>query len=130
MTPWLTVVGIGEDGWAGLGEAARQALGEATRIIGGDRQLALLPDHLQGLGECWPKPFSLEPVLSGRGSPLCVLASGDPMFYGIGATLARQLDAQEMRVFSAPSSVSLGAALNSAKCSPPRLTPIPAARSN
>ncbi|MDH2247890.1 precorrin-6y C5,15-methyltransferase (decarboxylating) subunit CbiE [Pseudomonas sp. GD03855] len=110
MTPWLTVVGIGEDGWAGLGEAARQALGEATRIIGGDRQLALLPDHLQGLGECWSKPFSLEPVLSSRGSPLCVLASGDPMFYGIGATLARQLDAQEMRVFSAPSSVSLGAA--------------------
>lgn len=110
MTPWLTVVGIGEDGWAGLGEPARQALGEATCIIGGERQLGLLPAELQSRSERWPSPFSLEPVLSRRGTPLCVLASGDPMFYGIGATLARQLDVAEMRVFSAPSSVSLAAA--------------------
>jgi precorrin-6Y C5,15-methyltransferase (decarboxylating) len=110
MTPWLTVVGIGEDGWAGVGEAARQALGEATCIIGGERQLALLPDHLRSRAERWPSPFSLEPVLTRRGEPLCVLASGDPMFFGIGATLVRQLDAHEMRVFTAPSSVSLAAA--------------------
>ncbi|WP_407292637.1 precorrin-6y C5,15-methyltransferase (decarboxylating) subunit CbiE [Stutzerimonas zhaodongensis] len=110
MTPWLTVVGIGEDGWAGLGEAARQALGEASRIIGSERQLALLLDQLQSRGEAWPSPFSLQPVMSRRGTPLCVLASGDPMFYGIGATLARQLNPEEMRVFSAPSSVSLAAA--------------------
>ncbi len=110
MTPWLTVVGIGEDGWAGLGEAARQALGEASRIIGGERQLALLPDELQSRGEAWPSPFSLQPVMSRRGTPLCVLASGDPMLYGIGAALARQLDADEMCVFSSPSSVSLAAA--------------------
>lgn len=110
MTPWLTVVGIGEDGWAGLGEAARQALGEASRIIGGERQLALLPDQLQSRGEAWPSPFCLQPVMSRRGTPLCVLASGDPMLYGIGATLARQLDADEMCVFSSPSSVSLAAA--------------------
>jgi precorrin-6Y C5,15-methyltransferase (decarboxylating) len=110
MTPWLTVVGIGEDGLAGLSEPARQALEGAICIIGGERQLVLLPDHLQNRGERWPSPFNLEPVLSRRGTPLCLLASGDPMFYGIGATLARQLDVQEMRVFSAPSSVSLAAA--------------------
>ncbi len=110
MTPWLTVIGIGEDGLAGLGEAARQALGEATRIIGGARQLALLPAELGAERHAWPSPFSLEPVLSRRGAPVCVLASGDPMFFGIGATLARQLDPQEMRVFPAPSSVSLAAA--------------------
>lgn len=110
MTPWLTVVGIGEDGWTGLGEAARQALGEATCIIGAERQLALLPVDLRSRGACWPSPFSLEPVLARRGTPLCVLASGDPVFYGIGATLARQLEACEMRVLSAPSSVSLAAA--------------------
>ncbi|MCQ4297394.1 precorrin-6y C5,15-methyltransferase (decarboxylating) subunit CbiE [Pseudomonas stutzeri] len=110
MTPWLTVVGIGEDGWSGLGDVARQALGEATCIIGGERQLALLPAELQCRLERWPSPFSLEPVLARRGTPLCVLASGDPMFYGIGATLARHLNATEMRAFSAPSSVSLAAA--------------------
>ncbi|VXB43934.1 Precorrin-6Y C(5,15)-methyltransferase (decarboxylating) [Pseudomonas sp. 8BK] len=110
MTAWLTLVGIGEDGYAGLGEAARRALGEAQWIVGSPRQLALLPSDLAGQHELWPSPFSLEPVLARRGMPVCVLASGDPLFYGVGASLARQLPAEELRVFSAPSSVSLAAA--------------------
>ncbi|MDX1370217.1 precorrin-6y C5,15-methyltransferase (decarboxylating) subunit CbiE [Pseudomonas sp.] len=110
MTAWLTLVGIGEDGYAGLGEAARLALGEAQCIVGGARQLALLPDDLPGQRELWPSPFSLEPLLARRGTPVCVLASGDPLFYGVGASLARHLSAAEMQVFSAPSSVSLAAA--------------------
>ena len=110
MTAWLTLVGIGEDGYAGLGEAARLALDEAQCIVGGARQLALLPADLPGAHELWPSPFSLEPVLARRGTPVCVLASGDPLFYGVGASLARQLPATEMQVFSAPSSVALAAA--------------------
>ncbi|WP_339526863.1 precorrin-6y C5,15-methyltransferase (decarboxylating) subunit CbiE [Pseudomonas sp. EA_35y_Pfl2_R111] len=110
MTAWLTLVGIGEDGYAGLGEAARLALSEAQCIVGGARQLALLPADLPGQHELWPSPFSLEPVLARRGTSVCVLASGDPLFYGVGASLARQLPAEELRVFSAPSSVSLAAA--------------------
>ncbi|WP_405119522.1 precorrin-6y C5,15-methyltransferase (decarboxylating) subunit CbiE [Pseudomonas leptonychotis] len=110
MTAWLTLVGIGEDGYAGLGEAARKVLAEAQCIVGAARQLALLPADLPGQHELWPSPFSLEPVLARRGTPVCVLASGDPLFYGVGASLARQLSAEEMRVFSFPSSVSLAAA--------------------
>jgi precorrin-6Y C5,15-methyltransferase (decarboxylating) len=110
MTAWLTLVGIGEDGYAGLGEAARRALGEAQWLVGSARQLALLPADLPGQPELWPSPFSLEAVLARRGTPVCVLASGDPLFYGVGASLARQLPAAELRVFSSPSSVSLGAA--------------------
>lgn len=110
MTAWLTLVGIGEDGYAGLGEAAREALGEARCIVAGARQLALLPADLPAAHELWPSPFSLEPLLARRGTPVCVLASGDPLFYGVGASLARQLPAEELRVFSAPSSVSLAAA--------------------
>lgn len=110
MTCWLTLVGIGEDGYAGLGEAARLALAQASLIIGSPRQLALLPDHLGAARETWPSPFSLELVLARRGSALCVLASGDPMFYGVGASLARELSAAEMNVLPAPSSVSLAAA--------------------
>ena len=110
MTAWLTLVGIGEDGYAGLGEAARAALGQARCIVGAARQLALLPADLPGAHELWPSPFSLEPVLARRGTPVCVLASGDPLFYGVGASLARQLPATEMQVFSAPSSVALAAA--------------------
>ncbi|MHC8398742.1 precorrin-6y C5,15-methyltransferase (decarboxylating) subunit CbiE [Pseudomonas sp. MDT1-17] len=110
MSPWLTVVGIGEDGFKGLGKNARHALLRASRIIGGQRQLDLLPVCIRGDRQLWPSPFSLEPVLALRGEPVCVLASGDPMFFGVGASLARQVSGDEMRVLSAPSSCSLAAA--------------------
>jgi precorrin-6Y C5,15-methyltransferase (decarboxylating) len=106
----VTVVGIGADGWAGLTEPAREALRTAAVITGSPRQLALLPE----LGvRCLPLPSPLLPNLDDlvRGHPgLCVLASGDPMFHGIGATLARRLGPRRLRVLPAPSSVSLGCA--------------------
>jgi precorrin-6B C5,15-methyltransferase / cobalt-precorrin-6B C5,C15-methyltransferase len=110
MTPWLTVVGIGEEGFKGLGKNARHALLKASRIIGGQRQLDLLPACIRGERQLWPSPFSLEPILARRGEPVCVLASGDPMFYGVGASLARQLPASEVLTLPAPSSCSLAAA--------------------
>lgn len=110
MTPWLTIVGIGEDGYAGLGKAARRALFGASEVIGAPRQLELLPHCLRANRQAWPSPFSLEPVLRRRGQPTCVLASGDPMWFGVGASLARQIPAEEVLVLSAPSSASLAAA--------------------
>ncbi|WP_047712465.1 bifunctional cobalt-precorrin-7 (C(5))-methyltransferase/cobalt-precorrin-6B (C(15))-methyltransferase [Pseudomonas lactis] len=110
MSPWLTVVGIGEDGFKGLGRNARHALLRATRIIGAQRQLDLLPQCIGGERQLWPSPFSMEPVLSRRGTPVCVLASGDPMFYGVGASLVRHVAAEELTILPAPSSVSLAAA--------------------
>lgn len=110
MASWLTVVGIGEDGFKGLGKNARHALLRATRIVGGQRQLDLLPACIRGERQLWPSPFSLEPVLAQRGEPICVLASGDPMFFGVGASLARQVPNAEMLILPAPSSCSIAAA--------------------
>jgi precorrin-6Y C5,15-methyltransferase (decarboxylating) len=110
MSPWLTVVGIGEDGFKGLGKNARRALLGASRIIGGQRQLDLLPVCIRGERQLWPSPFSLAPALEQRGEAVCVLASGDPMFYGVGASLARQVPSEEMLILPAPSSCSLAAA--------------------
>ncbi|MND72103.1 Precorrin-6Y C(5,15)-methyltransferase [decarboxylating] [compost metagenome] len=110
MSPWLTVVGIGEDGFSGLGKNARRALLGASRVFGGQRQLDLLPHCIRAARQLWPSPFSLQPVLALRGEPVCVLASGDPMFFGVGASLARQLDADEMNVLPMPSSCALAAA--------------------
>ncbi|NVZ80003.1 cobalamin biosynthesis bifunctional protein CbiET, partial [Pseudomonas gingeri] len=90
MTPWLTVVGIGEDGFSGLGKNARRALLGAARIFGGQRQLDLLPACIRAERQAWPSPFSIEPVLALRGTSVCVLASGDPMLFGVGASLSRQ----------------------------------------
>lgn len=110
MSPWLTVVGIGEDGYKGLGKNARHALLRADQVFGGPRQLDLLPPCIQAERRAWPSPFSLNPVLEQRGAEVCVLASGDPMLFGVGASLARVVAIDEMLILPAPSSYSLAAA--------------------
>lgn len=114
--PWLTIVGIGEDGLAGLGADARAALGAAQVVFGGARHLALLPAPTGAWAAQtripWPRPFAAayDQLLARRGDPVCVLASGDPMLYGIGACLAARLPRAELRILPAPSAVSLAAA--------------------
>ncbi|MCF7531883.1 precorrin-6y C5,15-methyltransferase (decarboxylating) subunit CbiE [Pseudomonas petrae] len=110
MSPWLTVVGIGEDGYKGLGKNARHALLQARQVFGSSRQLDLLPLCIGAERRQWPSPFSLHGVLEQRGEPVCVIASGDPMLFGVGVSLSRQVPIDEMRVIPAPSSYSLAAA--------------------
>jgi precorrin-6Y C5,15-methyltransferase (decarboxylating) len=106
--PWLTIIGIGEDGLAGLSEASRKALAGAETIFGGERHLALA--DVGGRGRAWPVPFDAEIVLSCRGRPTAVLASGDPFWYGAGANLAEKLGSDEWIAYPAPSTFSLAAA--------------------
>ena len=115
--PWLSIVGFGEDGLAGLGAAGLRAIAAAAVVFGAKRHLALLPERLDGqcehqCREPWPQPFDVafERVLALRGTPVCVLASGDPMWFGAGAKLAERLQPGEYRVLPAVSSASLAAA--------------------
>ncbi|MER8982679.1 precorrin-6y C5,15-methyltransferase (decarboxylating) subunit CbiE [Mesorhizobium sp. M0518] len=109
---WLTIVGIGEDGLAGLGDEAKQRIARAEVIFGGKRHLALVASFSKGEPRAWPVPFDAEmaDVLALAGRRVCVLASGDPFFHGVGATLARKVKAQEMHVIPAPSAISLASA--------------------
>lgn len=108
--PWLTIVGIGEDGLSGLSPAAQAAIAQAEIVFGGARHLELAGPAIKGEARAWPTPFSIAPVLAEKGRTVCVLASGDPFHYGVGATLARQVDPAQMRVIPAPSAFSLAAA--------------------
>ena len=112
MAAWLTVIGIGEDGLGGLGEAACVALRSAKVVFGGQRHLAMLPADFAAQRRPWPTPFdgAFDEILALKGSPVCILASGDPMLYGMGASLSRLVSAAEMHVLPAPSSFSLAAA--------------------
>ncbi|MBR1087123.1 precorrin-6y C5,15-methyltransferase (decarboxylating) subunit CbiE [Bradyrhizobium manausense] len=106
--PWLTIIGIGEDGLAGLSEASRKALAGAETVFGGERHLALA--DVGSRGRAWPVPFDADVVLSCRGRPTVVLASGDPFWHGAGAGLAEKLGADEWIAYSAASTFSLAAA--------------------
>ncbi|MBO3749637.1 precorrin-6y C5,15-methyltransferase (decarboxylating) subunit CbiE [Streptosporangiaceae bacterium NEAU-GS5] len=104
----ITVVGIGADGWAGLPEPSRAAIAAAEVLIGSDRQLDLVP---ASGAERVPLPNPLLPSLPGliktyTYKRLVVLASGDPMFFGIGATLATLIGADQLRVLPHVSALS------------------------
>lgn len=109
---WLSIVGMGEDGLAGLGEEAKRALAEAEVVFGGARHLQLAGPMITGVARQWLSPLSksIDEITSLRGRPVCVLASGDPFHYGVGATLSRSVDASQMAVYPHPSSFSLAAA--------------------
>jgi precorrin-6Y C5,15-methyltransferase (decarboxylating) len=105
--PWLTIVGLGEDGPAGLGEASRSALAGAEIIFGGPRHLALVDAGERG--RVWPVPFSIDPVLAEKGRKVVVLASGDPFWFGAGGSLAQVLSPDDWTCHPAPSTFSLAA---------------------
>jgi precorrin-6B C5,15-methyltransferase / cobalt-precorrin-6B C5,C15-methyltransferase len=109
----VTVVGIGADGWAGLTEPGRAAVRDAEVLLGGPRQLELVAGHTKAEPRPWQSPML--PALTGLFADLaehrvCVLASGDPMYFGVGATLARVLGPERLHVVPHPSSVSLACA--------------------
>ena len=111
MTPWLSIVGLGEDGVPGLAPAARALLDNAEVLIGGTRHLDMVPDDGRER-LTWPSPLDaiVEEIARRRGRRVCVLATGDPMHYGIGVTLAKAVPMDEMVVIPAPSAFSLACA--------------------
>ncbi len=112
QAPWLCVVGIGEDGLAGLGSAARALIAGAETLAGSPRHLALV-DGVAPAAErlAWATPLShtIEEIARRRPSRVVVLASGDPLWYGIGVTLSRKFAPEEMIVLPHPGAFSLAA---------------------
>jgi precorrin-6B C5,15-methyltransferase / cobalt-precorrin-6B C5,C15-methyltransferase len=109
---WLSIVGIGEDGLDGLSPTARGLIADAALVVGGRRHLALVSRAVKGDTLAWPSPpdAGFPAILARRGAAVCVVASGDPFFYGIGSLLAREVPPEEMFCLPAPSCFSLAAA--------------------
>jgi precorrin-6Y C5,15-methyltransferase (decarboxylating) len=110
-TPWLSIVGIGEDGLDGLSAAARERLSRAELIAGGRRHLALAA----ALGKptlAWETPFaaSIPKLLAHRGQRVVALCSGDPFWYGAGSVFAEAVPLAETTTIPAPSTFAWAAA--------------------
>jgi precorrin-6Y C5,15-methyltransferase (decarboxylating) len=110
--PWLSIVGLGADGVRGLAETARAAIAQAELVAGSARQLQLVQALVTRETLVWPSPLAdgIAKILDRRGRSTCVLASGDPFWFGIGATLALRVPPHELACFPAASSMSLAAA--------------------
>ncbi len=108
---WLSIVGIGEDGIEGLNATARGLIQSAAVVFGGARHLALAASLIRGTARPWTAPFdgTVSEVLAQRGRAVCVLASGDPFFHGVGSVLSRHVSREDTLAVPAPSAFSLAA---------------------
>lgn len=108
---WLTVIGIGEDGVLGLSAAARSLIDKADILVGGDRHLAMLPELTEDQQSrvVWASPIesTIQQIINLRGKSVCVLASGDPLWFGIGTTLLKRIPIEEIAIIPSPSTFSL-----------------------
>ena len=109
-SPWLTIVGLGEDGLDGLSINARERIAQARLVVGGARHLRLIGET-GGAQRAWPSPLqdAFADILARRGEPVVVLASGDPFFYGVGSLLAQIAPPSEILCLPQASAFSLAA---------------------
>jgi precorrin-6Y C5,15-methyltransferase (decarboxylating) len=109
---WLSIIGIGEDGLQGLNAIAHSLIAQAKVIVGGDRHLAMLKSDDQREKIRWASPFSasVAEIIRRRGESICILASGDPLCYGVGVTLTQHIPISEITIIPAPSAFSLACA--------------------
>ena len=103
--PWLSVIGMGEDGLTGLSGASRAALDRAEIVFGGPRHLEL--SQVGAKGQAWPVPFDLAPLLTLRGRAVAMLVSGDPFWFGAGGSVAAHLAPDEWHTFPVAGTFSL-----------------------
>lgn len=111
MSAWLNIVGIGADGLAGLPAASRTLVETAELIVGGDRHLAMVMNgSARKLAWKFPLDGLMQEITAARASRVVVLATGDPMAFGIGSTLVRHFKPDDMTILPAPGAFSLAAA--------------------
>jgi precorrin-6Y C5,15-methyltransferase (decarboxylating) len=108
---WLSIIGIGEDGVAGLSPVAQRRVVDAELVVGGKRHLDLADGLIRGRRLSWPSPIrdALPEIARHRGRPVVVLASGDPFHYGVGDLLSGAIPAVETLCLPQPSAFSLAA---------------------
>ena len=94
--PPVQVIGMGMESGA-LGPTARTALGQAELLIGAAAHLATFPE-LTAEKRPYPSPMSGlgDLIRANAGRRIALLASGDPLFFGIGNTLLHHLPPEHL----------------------------------
>lgn len=113
MTTRLHVIGMGLNGWVDLPASQQQCIAQASLIVGSDRLLNTLPDL--GIPTLSLQPRSaqlaaLHTQVKTWQNPAqygVFLASGDPLFYGIGRLLLDTFPADWLEFHPQVSSVQL-----------------------
>ncbi|MFX0560446.1 precorrin-6y C5,15-methyltransferase (decarboxylating) subunit CbiE [Tepidibacillus infernus] len=105
----MKIIGIGDDGENGIFPHYRKWIAEADILVGGERQLSYFPDFQK---EKWilrgDLPFILHRLKEKAiNKKVVVLASGDPLFYGIGRLFLDIIGYENLSIYPHLSSVQL-----------------------
>jgi len=104
----ITIIGIGDDGFEGLTRQALDIIQEAGTIFGPSNLLGKLPTSTAKL-----MPLSVDldeaafSLADKNAEPLVLLASGDPLFYGVARYLCDKLGKDRFEVVPHVSSMQL-----------------------
>ena len=111
MSKWLTITGMGEDGWEGLSARARHAIETAEVVVGSERLISFLPG-ISAERHLWPQPFSevIDRIRPLAGRRTVILATGDPLNYGVARKLMEFIPFAEMEIIPHLSAFALAAA--------------------
>lgn len=108
----VSIIGILDDGWAGLSDAARRVLQQAGLVIGVGRTLELVRPHLAQAelrdmdGALTHSPEWIKSALA-AGQSVAVLATGDPLCHGIASYLLGKLGHDGVHILPAPSTLQV-----------------------
>ena len=108
-----TLIGILDDGWAGLSDTARQRLATADVVIGAGRTLELVGPYLSATvtlkdmdGRLGQVPGWISAART-TGQSVVALATGDPLCHGIASWLTGKLGRDGFEILPAVSTLQL-----------------------
>lgn len=104
------IIGLGVAQSAQLSEPALKALNQADSVLGSHRQIAVIENLLMDQEiHHFPKFSELPNWVSSQqemgNKEIVILASGDPLYFGIGRWFSQQYDQQQLRFYPAVSSI-------------------------
>ena len=107
MAQKVVVVGIGDNGADSLSRDALRRVAEAEVLLGGERHLAFFPDHKAEKVAIRDNLKEIAARLQKETRRVVVLASGDPLFYGIAGYLGTKIGRERLEVLPNISSMQL-----------------------
>ena len=108
--PPILVAGMSAGGVGSLSQSVIARIDDADLLVGGRRHLGYFPDFI---GETLIIAADMDAVSQrllkaiDAGEQAVVLASGDPLCYGIGTTLLRTLPAESLEIVPAPTAFQM-----------------------
>lgn len=106
----IDIIGIGEDGVEGLTPISQSIIADAEILVGGERHLDMIESTARKISWGSGLNHGIDEIKANKDKRVVVLATGEPLWFGIGTTLLRHFERDEVMIYPTPGAFSLAAA--------------------